>query len=353
MLPEFLGLGLTLAASAFHGVEPTPAIFAWSARLSSFAAAKTEPPRFRPAEHAVSNWRSEAIWNLALAPLAAVRLAIGKESDALPRCVKLNNYWCIKKAGWNGEIASDAEGHVAFASALEGAAVAALLLRHYYVDLNRHSALAIVSRWAPAQCEANAAAPPAKAGAKVASTAMTIPSLSDLSLHDLAPAGIQNTLRARWLGRHAHTGAPRRVARKGLPLRHSIVRTHMPAMMPAPEIAVGMGERDIKLNPVEYTALGLGKPLSAMPMTSCMADGPRIAAYARHAMEGVALSQTGDLKLFAEDGSPTPNLARVMLNMAAVEIGPLSVQAALIDAGMAAAASRGKPRQDEVSSPQP
>jgi len=110
-------------------------------------------------------------------------------------------------------------------------------------------------------------------------------------------------------------------------------------MMPAPEIAVGMGERDIKLNPVEYTALGLGKPL-ASPIVSCTDDGPRIAAYAHHAIEGVVTGINDDLRLFAEDGSPTPNLARVMRNMASVEIGPLSVQARLIDAGIAALADR-------------
>ena len=58
----------------------------------------------------------------------------------LPRCVKLNNYWCIKRARWAGEIAADAEGHVAFASAIDGAIAAAILLRRYYIDYNRRSA---------------------------------------------------------------------------------------------------------------------------------------------------------------------------------------------------------------------
>jgi hypothetical protein len=44
-----------------------------------------------------------------------------------------------------------------------------------------------------------------------------------------------------------------------------------------------------------------------------------------------------------------------MANMAAVEIGPLSVRAWLIDAGVAAAAARmpDKTRQDAASAPQP
>ena len=53
------------------------------------------------------------------------------EPARLPRCIRLNNYWCIKKAGWTGEVASDSEGHVAFSSSLEGAMVAVRLLRRY------------------------------------------------------------------------------------------------------------------------------------------------------------------------------------------------------------------------------
>lgn len=390
MLPEFLGLGLSLAMSVFHAAEKAQVLPAWPMRLYSFTVAKPEPPRFRPIERAVSNWRMEAVWNVALKPDSALRLTFGKESGTLPRCVKLNNYWCIKTAGWNGEIASDAEGHVAFASALEGAAVAALLLRHYYVDLNRHSAMSIVSRWVPAQCSFQAALPlrplappvkavsmpakvlalPAKTHVKLASTTMIIPSLSELSVHDFAQAPPRESLHVRQerlnvpreslnvrsAGRHVHlTAAPPHPARTRGGLRHSIVRSHMPAMMPAPEIAVGMGERDIKLNPVEYTALGLGRAL-ASPIASCTDDGPRIAAYARHAIEGVATGINDDLRLFAEDGSPAPNLARVMRNMASVEIGPLSVQARLIDAGIAALADRlrdEKTRQEAGAAVQP
>ncbi len=66
--------------------------------------------------------------------------------------MKLNNYWCVKRARWAGEIAADAEGHVAFAPAIDGALAAVMLLRRYYLDYNRRSALAILSHWAPAQC---------------------------------------------------------------------------------------------------------------------------------------------------------------------------------------------------------
>jgi hypothetical protein len=112
----------------------------------------TSSPIYQPVERAVDNWRLESATNLDLSPVPALTVAFGGDLPQTPRCVKLNNYWCIKRAGWNGEIASDSDGHVAFASALEGAAVAALLLRRYYVELGRHSARAIVARWAPAQC---------------------------------------------------------------------------------------------------------------------------------------------------------------------------------------------------------
>ncbi|MBM3624243.1 MAG: hypothetical protein FJX16_02785, partial [Alphaproteobacteria bacterium] len=119
---------------------------------SSTLAAAAPSPTYRPDVRAVDNWRMESALALEMAPFAAIRRAVGAEESEPARCVKLNNYWCIKSAGWNGEIAADPDGHVAFASAEEGAVVAALLLRRYYVDYGRRTARAIVERWAPAQC---------------------------------------------------------------------------------------------------------------------------------------------------------------------------------------------------------
>ena len=116
------------------------------------------PAAYQPQERAVGNWRFESALGLDLPPLGALKQFAGTAPAQTPRCVKLNNYWCIKRAGWNGEIASDPDGHVAFASAEEGAAVAALLLRRYYIDFKRHTAREIASRWAPSQCAAPAVA---------------------------------------------------------------------------------------------------------------------------------------------------------------------------------------------------
>ena len=121
---------------------------------SPSASSETPSPRaaFDAARRAVSNWPAEATGNLDPSPKTKEDMASKKGPPDFPRCVMLNNYWCIKRARWAGEIAADAEGHVAFASAIDGAIAAAMLLRRYYLDFNRRSALAIVSRWAPPQC---------------------------------------------------------------------------------------------------------------------------------------------------------------------------------------------------------
>ena len=126
---------------------------------------------------AVSNWRKEAVQDLHPTSLSALAVALRAERPVITRCVKLNNYWCIKRARWNGEIGADDEGHVGFASAEQGADAAVRLLRRYYLEFDRKSALDIVRRWAPAECRvAGGSGPP-----------MVV-----------AERGIGNTLRARW-----------------------------------------------------------------------------------------------------------------------------------------------------------
>lgn len=270
---------------------------------------------FHPSERAVTNWRVEAADNLDLPPDIKTKLTEGNDLPEVPRCVKLNNYWCIKRAGWAGEIAADAEGHVAFASAIDGAVAAAILMRRYYLDYNRHSASAILSRWAPAQC-----------------TNMT--GLSTIrkrhlaqpgTLRGVAPLGIQNTLRARWLASHrcGFSGHGKAIAS-----HPSIVPRRPPlALMRAPEIAVGMGEQERA--PVKIAALEL--PVSApLAGASCMDEGERIRNYTLRAIEGIAPSPEDDLNLFSANGTPGANLPRLLENMAKVEIGPLGARAGLI-----------------------
>ena len=64
---------------------------------------------------------------------------------------------------------------------------------------------------------------------------------------------------------------------------------------------------------------------SATPVwgaVSCSNELVRIANYAAHIADGVAASPLADLRLFDSAGRPTENLSKVMINMAAVEIGP-------------------------------
>lgn len=313
------------------------------------APAASVPAIFIAKDRAVSTWRAEAVANLLLAPEMAADLGAGRDR-AVARCVKLNNYWCIKKAGWAGEIAADGEGHVAFSTATEGAAVAALLLKRYYVDFGRRTAMAIISRWAPAQC-----------GGLVAGGGAT-----RVRSRQVSVSGLGTTLRARWLATHARGFATTAVgvSRAAAKPRRSIVADHAPKLMPTPRIAVGVGGSDRPVPAITLDALlqsdpkaprsrsMLGMPAGtsapggaaapARPIASCAGDSARVAAYAGKAAAGIALAADGDLGLFDADGRPTGNLSTMMTNMARVEIGPLGASPALIQAGIAEAFKPGR-----------
>lgn len=279
---------------------------------------------FDPARRSVSNWRQESARWLDADPLRRVRFVF-EQGDDLPRCVRLNNYWCIKRAGWAGEISADREDHVAFSSAREGATVAALLLRRYYTEFDRKSALDIVSRWAPAQCGLS---PVAAAGRKGA-----IAHVRATRATRRAAAG---TLRGRWLARHrpGFTG-PKFAGRGGV--RVSRVRTAALPMMRAPTISSGGGElapaalASIKLAALDLSAPAPGMKPGRVPVASCAGERQRIDNYAAKLAAGLAVKPTDDLHLFDEAGDPTPALATALLNMAGVEIGPFKATQALVD----------------------
>ena len=335
MLLEIVSL-LALAVSAAVPAEVDAALGApaqnWAALQEMSRAAWTGKASFSPAARLVSNWRLEAAQRLDTPPQSLARL-LASESPAPPRCIKLNNYWCVKRAGWAGEIAADADGHVAFASALEGAMVAVMLLRRYYLVYDRHTAQAIISHWAPAQCGAFAAA------------ARSNP----MRVDHLATHGIANTLRARWLASHRPGFAqPRQAGARGALAaakeRRSIVADRPIKLMPAPEIAVGMGERPPAQTPLTIAAL-IAMPMYATPSAgfACADDGARIRQYALRAVEGVGAGPDDDLQLFTADGAPGANLSLVLQNMAKVEIGPFGVRSDLI-----AAAIEAEARQDSA-----
>ena len=304
-------------------------------------------PEFTPASRSVSNWRMQAGAHTGLAAEQAMALASGGEAKGVTRCVRLNNYWCVKGVGWNGMIAADAEGHAAFASALEGAAVAALLLRRYYMAYSRRSAQAIVARWAPAQCgsvrlvgRTGIPTPPLRPGAKAPpgiaqNRHMLGPDPGLKSKPDtLSTRGVGQTLRARWMVR-GHVKVAKAAPR-------SRIAERLPPMMRAPSIAVGLGEKpmampELKLASLAMPSLDPVRPEPLRPITSCASETNRLAAYAQKASAGVVASPDDDLALFTSEGEPTPNLALVMLNMSAVEIGPMRADKALIEAGIARA----------------
>jgi hypothetical protein len=329
---ELLGLFLVLARPPALPMTAIPAI--WK-------------PSFRFAERAVDNWRLQAALDLDLGAQTASGWLLGNTPANLPRCIRLNNYWCIKTAGWAGEIGVDAEGHAAFASAEEGAVAAVVLLRRYYRDYGRRSARAIVAHWAPAQCDlpvAGSGAPP--------------PPQPPTSLAPLAKYGIGNTLRARWLAAHGRGGrlGTRSGARK-VAVRRSVVPDRPARIMPSPRLAIGMGapEPPLVLEPplkTEKLRVASASPPTSrsepplvppprpplqQPVTSCAGDTLRLANYAAQAANGIAHAPDEDLKLFEADGRPRASLQRLLANMAAMEIGPYRPDAKLIEAAIAAA----------------
>ena len=206
-------------------IEPAAAS-AW-ARLPALprsAPAAPEPaPSFSLVARAVSNWRVQAGENLAPGSLAFV-VRHAEEPRFVARCVRLNNYWCIKQARWSGELGGDAEGHTGFATAADSADAAVQLLRRYRRDYGRRSALAIVRRWAPAEC--GPARPAVSAVATGPAGRPRGPAVSSA----VAPKGIGGTLRARFLARHGRGGVARAAA--PAPAGSSTLRASLRSLLP-------------------------------------------------------------------------------------------------------------------------
>ena len=380
----------TLVPSLAGGVEAVRRGLDAGVRGWPMASMVPETPRFVAEARAVSNWRGQAGDALHPASLALAARFSATEPAFVARCVKLNNYWCIKSARWSGEIGADAEGHTGFATAADGADAAASLLRRYYRDLNRRTALAIVRRWAPAECRAAAPSPTAR----VSTAARVSPAL--------APRGLGGTLRARFLARNTRGGLPRRaVASRGGPLRvqpwsplarmgrralpstpvatasakaqdkaatvstvtsrhallvrpsellvkPSVVTAKPSVLLVDPGTVLGNATRAVesataqlqKRLVAESAALpplvARLRPLDlSVPPPLCGNDEVRIRNYAARIASSVGLKIEDDLKLFGPDGRPQPALRAVMLAMSSVELGALRAAPALVDAAIA------------------
>lgn len=350
MTPQTI-LTLALAARALlpgdgHGAAEAP--------LQPAEDARTLQARYEPESREVTNWRREAMDALEPKPVVAMAALFRAERPFVTRCVKLNNYWCIKSARWNGELATDSEGHVGFASAEHGADAAATLLRRYYLEFNRKSALDIVRRWAPAECNV---------ATGIGGMAM------------LAVRGIGGTVRAQYLAsRRKKGGAVRYTAKagpSGRPGRVSVVIPITPKtpQFRVPSIAEGMGEKPKpKPTPSPPQAVARRKPVKEPAVTAsaaprpapkvqvanaCPSEEQRHRNYAGRMVEGLGLKPTDDLKLFAEDGTPQPNLAHVMLAMSAFELGVLRAGPDLVEEAIHRMGERAAAKRAELSAPKP
>jgi hypothetical protein len=322
MLPHTL-IALLLAGSALS----TQTLNLEKAGLALAGGAEATA-QYRPETREVTNWRTETVDALEPRPVALLAALFRADRPVVTRCVKLNNYWCIKSARWDGEIGKDGEGHVGFATAGQGADAAATLLRRYYLDFHRKSALDIVRRWAPAECN----------------VATGIGGLAVLAVR-----GIGGTVRARWLASHrgvkltaqTRSGRPGRVS-VVIPLTRSPSRVAL-ARVPdyhVPDIAAGMGEKPKPppKAPLRTVAAPKPAPVPAVrtaqagpgPESTCAPDEQRLRNYAARIVADLGLGPNDDLKLFAADGMPLPNLAPVMLAMSSVELGMLRASPDLV-----------------------
>ena len=273
MMPQtFLALALALRALLPGDVQETAEVSSQTAQDAQALQA-----RYEPEAREVSNWRREAMDALEPKPIVAMAALFKAERPFVTRCVKLNNYWCIKSARWNGELATDNEGHVGFVSADHGADAAATLLRRYYLDFNRKSALDIVRRWAPAECNV---------ATGIGGMAM------------LAVRGIGGTVRAQYLAsRRKQGGAVRYTAKAGpggKPGRVSMVIPLVPKtpQYRVPSIAAGMGETPKPAKPAQPLIAARRKPAKETTAVSSAAKPtPKVQTGRSLPLRGAAPSQ--------------------------------------------------------------
>lgn len=282
-----------------------PALFGVQINVADVTAQAGRDAVFRAGSADVENWRFEAASHLEMSSNAAFLLLFGAKSERVPRCVKLNNYWCIKGKGWTGQLGSDGEGHAAFASAQAAARAAAILLRHYYVDLRRRSAMEITAHWAPDRCGSvlTRGRPPAP-------RSLVSPPSTALDVAKMSP-------RERMAAFDRIIGARRRAAAGQYRQRLQFVKAvndgsagRMPSMAA------------VSTKPSIAVARPTVAPFNPL---FCGLEERRIASYARRALRGIAQASTEDLQLFTVDGRSTWRAAQMMRNMATVEIGPKAV----------------------------
>jgi hypothetical protein len=144
-----------------------------------------------------------------------------------------------------------------------------------------------------------------------------------------------------------------------------------------PDIAVGMGERPVKVAtlaaitpasslprkapaPAASGALPRMVSLSASlaapsskPMLACAPDEGRIRNYAARIAGSIGLKPSDDLGLFDADGRPLPRLAPVMLAMSGFELGLLRASTDLVTGAVERVAQRQRDEAARAAVPAP
>jgi hypothetical protein len=175
----------------------------------------------------------------------------------------------------------------------------------------------------------------------------------------LAVRGIGGTVRAQYLASRRKGGAVRYTAKAtgGKPGRVSMVIPMVPKtpQYRVPSIAEGMGEKPKPSQPPlplmaarskpapkpTATASTAPKPSTATQVAAaCPSEEQRHQNYASRMVEGLGLKPTDDLKLFADDGTPLPNLTHVMLAMSGFELGALRASPELVEGAIERAAAK-------------
>lgn len=97
--------------------------------------------------YAVPNWKSEAKKNMRRIDRYGHETRVEDVDLRLaPRCVRINNYWCLKQPDddfWFGSIGVDDGGHARFKTSVAGARAAVRNLRTWYSERNLRTLRAI------------------------------------------------------------------------------------------------------------------------------------------------------------------------------------------------------------------
>ncbi|NKC11708.1 MAG: hypothetical protein GKR94_05745 [Gammaproteobacteria bacterium] len=99
-------------------------------------------PEYDLESRLVNNWKSEAISHLIITEQQL-------ERHKTVRCMKLNNYWCLKDFGWKGRLGKDSDHHTAFKTGFWAARAIVRNTRTAYIRRKRKSAFQIMEAYAP------------------------------------------------------------------------------------------------------------------------------------------------------------------------------------------------------------